>query len=90
MNKKELIVKLAKEQNITRAKAEEIIDVVFDTIVLKLKEGEKVNISNFGNFYVKEKKPRVSVIPNTEKRVMVPAYKTAGFHPAKAFKEDVK
>ena len=90
MNKKELIEKIAAEQNVTKARAEEMVIAIFSTIVDELKSGENVKIPGFGNFVVKTRKQRVAVIPNSNKKVIVPSYRVAGFKPAKSFKEQVK
>ena len=90
MNKKELIEKIAVEQGVSKAKAEEVVTAVFSTIVDELKAGETVKIPGFGNFVVKERKQRTAVIPNSNKKVIVPSYRVAGFKPAKNFREQVK
>ena len=90
MNKKELVDKIAIEQGISKSKAEEVVNAVFSTIVDELKAGEQVKIPGFGNFAVKERKQRTAVIPNSNKKVIVPSYRVAGFKPAKNFREQVK
>lgn len=90
MNKKELIEKIAVEQGVSKARAEEVVNAVFSTIVDELKAGETVKIPGFGNFVVKNRKQRTAVIPNSNKKVIVPAYRVAGFKPAKNFREQVK
>ena len=90
MNKKELIEKISAEQNISKARAEKYVDAIFGTIVSELKAGENVKIPGFGNFVVKTRKPRVAVIPNSNRKVIIPSYRVAGFKPAKNFKEQVK
>ena len=90
MNKKKLIEKIAVEKGVTKVRAEEIVDVVFNTIVDELKSGEDVKIPGFGNFIVKTRKARTAVIPTTQTKVVVPSYKTVGFRPSKNFKEQVK
>ena len=90
MNKKELISKISIENNIEATKTEEVVNAIFSTIVDELKAGEDVKIPGFGTFVVKTRKLRTAVIPNTNKKVIVPEYKVAGFKPAKAFKEKVK
>ena len=90
MNKKELIEKISVEQNVTKARAEEMVNAIFSTILEELKAGEVVKIPGFGNFVVKTRKQRVAVIPNSNKKVIVPSYRVAGFKPAKNFKEQVK
>ncbi|MDY2888962.1 MAG: HU family DNA-binding protein [Candidatus Caccosoma sp.] len=90
MNKRDLIEKIAVENNITKVKAEAMVNAVFSTIVDELKSGEVVKVPKFGSFVVKTRKQRVAVIPNTEKRVLVPSYRIAGFRPAKNLKDQVK
>ena len=90
MNKQELVAKISEAKNITKAEATKVVEAVFDTIVEELKAGEMVKIPGFGNFVVKVRKPRTAVIPLSNKRVVVPSYKTVGFKPAKSFKEQVK
>lgn len=90
MNKKELIEKIAVEKNVPKARAEEIVNAIFSTIVDELKSGEQVKIPGFGNFVVKTRKQRTAVIPNSNKKVIVPSYRVAGFKPAKTFREQVK
>lgn len=90
MNKKELVEKIAVEQGVTKARAEEVVNAVFSTIVDELKAGEQVKIPGFGNFVVKTRKQRTAVIPNSNKKVIVPSYRVAGFRPAKSFREQVK
>lgn len=90
MNKKELVEKISVEQNVTKARAEEMVNAVFSTIVDELKAGENVKIPGFGNFVVKTRKQRTAVIPNSNRRVIIPSYRVAGFRPAKNFKDQVK
>ena len=90
MNKKELVDKIAIEQGISKARAEEVVNAVFSTIIDELKAGEQVKIPGFGNFVVKTRKQRTAVIPNSNKKVLVPSYRVAGFKPAKNFREQVK
>lgn len=90
MNKQELVSKIAAEKGLSKVRAEEVVNAVFQTIVEELKDGEMVKIPGFGNFVVKNRKARMSVIPTSNKKVVVPAYKAVGFKPSKSFKEQVK
>lgn len=86
MNKQELAAKISEAKGITKVEATRVVDAVFETIVEELKAGEMVKIPGFGNFVVKTRKARTAVIPLTNKKVIVPSYKTVGFKPAKSFK----
>ena len=90
MNKQELAAKISEAKGITKVEATRVVDAVFETIVEELKAGEMVKIPGFGNFVVKTRKARTAVSPLTNKKVIVPSYKTVGFKPAKSFKEQVK
>ena len=90
MNKQELAAKISEAKGITKVEATRVVDAVFETIVEELKAGEMVKIPGFGNFVVKTRKARTAVIPLTNKKVIVPSYKTVGFKPEKSFKEQVK
>ena len=90
MNIQELAAKISEAKGITKVEATRVVDAVFETIVEELKAGEMVKIPGFGNFVVKTRKARTAVIPLTNKKVIVPSYKTVGFKPAKSFKEQVK
>ena len=50
MNKKQLIEKIAVEKGVSKARAEEMVNAIFSTIVEELKAGENVKIPGFGNF----------------------------------------
>ena len=88
--RQELAAKISEAKGITKVEATRVVDAVFETIVEELKAGEMVKIPGFGNFVVKTRKARTAVIPLTNKKVIVPSYKTVGFKPAKSFKEQVK
>ncbi len=72
MTKKELAAVIAAGNDISQAKAAEMIDTVIDNIRLALEEGEEVTIRGFGSF-----KPVVSAARSgrnlrTEERVIIP------------------
>ena len=65
MNKTEMAEKLAKKADISKAKAAEIIDIIFSTkdgegiIAVELDAGRKVNISGYSNFRYVHEEPEV-------------------------------
>lgn len=74
----------------TKKSAEEVVDLVFDTIARELKNGGEVTIAGFGSFAVKERKAREARNPRTGETVHVPAIKAPKFRPGKALKEAVR
>ncbi len=95
MNKTEMAEKLAKKADISKAKAAEIIDIIFSTksgegiIAVELDAGRKVNISGFGSFSTKSRSARQGRNPATGETITIPARKYAAFQAAKGLKDRV-
>jgi len=89
MNKTELIAAVAEKTGMTKKDAERVVSVTFDTIAQQLQEGEKVQISGFGIFEVKEREARVGRNPRTKEAIQIPASKAPTFKAGKALKDAV-
>ena len=89
MNKTELIAAVAAKTGITKKDAESLISVTFDTIAQELSQGEKVQVSGFGSFEVKNREARVGRNPHTKQAIEIPASKVPAFKAAKALKDAV-
>ncbi len=74
----------------TKVAAEEIVDLMFDSITGSLKKGEEVSIAGFGIFTVKQRAARQARNPRTGEMVSVPAMKVPKFRAGKALKDTVK
>ena len=64
----------------------EIVELVFDTLKESLERGEKIKISGFGNFDVRNKKERTGRNPQTGEEIQISASNNVGFKPGKALK----
>ena len=53
ISKKDLVKRVVQRLNRDNKLVEEIIDVTLDEIYQSLKQGESVNLRNFGTFYIK-------------------------------------
>ena len=89
MNKKELIEAVAAKQGLTKKQTEEIVDSVFDEMMKKLLDGEKVLISGFGTFKVIDRKERRVVSPMNKEEIIIPASKSISFKPSIVLKDDM-
>ncbi len=87
MNKNELIRAIANNAGITLKDAACALDSVLDAITDGLKAGEKVQISGFGTFEVKEKAARDGINPKTGEKIKIPASKMPVFKFGKAYKD---
>ena len=90
MNKGMLVDVVYEKMGGTKKQAEELVDLVFDTITNTLREGNEVALTGFGVFSVKDRKARTARNPRTGAVVQVPATKAPKFKPGKALKDAVK
>ena len=74
----------------TKVQAEEVVDVVINSVIDSLKKGEEVSIAGLGIFSVKQRAARKARNPRTGAMVDVAAMKVPKFRAAKALKEAVK
>ncbi len=72
MVKSELIESLAERADITLAKAEEVIDLFFDSVIDTLCQGNRVEIRGFGALTVREYKAYEGRNPKTGQKITVP------------------
>ncbi|MBI4824517.1 MAG: integration host factor subunit beta [Nitrospirae bacterium] len=88
MTRSMLIEKVSeKAGGLTIKQTEIVIDTVFESIKSALQRGEKVEIRGFGNFRLKEMKPRKARNPKTGETVEVPQKKAIRFKVGKVLKE---
>ena len=85
MTKTDLIEKLYEENYCTKKDAEALVNAVFDAMVA----GDKVTISKFGTFEVRERSAKECKNPRTGEPVQVPASKAPVFKASKNLKESV-
>ena len=89
MNKTELVAIVAEKSGIAKKDAERVVSATFETITAQLMKGEKVQISGFGIFEVKEREARVGRNPRTKEAIEIPASKAPAFKPSKALKDTI-
>ena len=89
MNKTELIAYAAENAGITKKDAERVLNACIDAITASLVKGEKVSLSGFGTFEVKERDARVGRNPHTREAIEIPATRIPAFKPSKALKDNV-
>lgn len=90
MNKMDLVNMLASKTNMTKKAASEALDTVLGAVVDALKKGEKVTLTGFGSFEVRNRKARTGRNPQTNATITIPARKVAAFRAGKALREAVK
>lgn len=86
MTKAEIIEKIFSRIGFSKKESAEIVELVFDTIKTTLESGEKIKISGFGNFVVRDKKPRVGRNPQTGEEIEISARRVITFRPSQVLK----
>ena len=89
MNKTELVAVVAEKSGLTKKDAERVVSATFETITAQMMKGEKVQISGFGIFEVKEREARVGRNPRTKEAIEIPASKVPAFKASQALKDAV-
>lgn len=89
MNKTDLIASAAEKSGIAKKDAERVINAAIDTMIASLSAGERVQISGFGVFEVKEREARIGRNPRTKETIDIPATRTPAFKASKALKDTV-
>jgi integration host factor subunit beta len=87
MTKSELIDAVAQRTKITKSRAEQVVNCVFDTMTAALDRNEGIEIRGFGSFTVRHYKAYNGRNPRTGKPVPVPEKRLPFFKVGKELKE---
>jgi DNA-binding protein HU-beta len=90
MNKAELVERIAKQSNTTKAQVERILDNTIDTIRKTVKKGDDVKLVGFGTFTKAKRKARTGRNPQTGKTIKIPATWYPKFRAGADFKQMLK
>jgi len=86
MTKADIIEKVYQKIGFSKKEASELVEMVFDQLKHVLCDGDKVKISGFGNFIVREKKERVGRNPQTGDQIKISARRVLTFRPSQVLK----
>ncbi len=87
MTKADLVERVAIEADMTKKDAEQLVEIVLDSIIDTLNAGDKIELRGFGSFRVRERNSRKGRNPKTGEAVDIPAKRVAYFKPGKDLKE---
>ncbi|WP_447978276.1 integration host factor subunit beta [Candidatus Nitrospira bockiana] len=90
MTKSDLIEAVSLQvTTLTKAQAERVVNLMFDTIRDALHKGDKVEIRGFGSFRLRARRSKEGRNPKTGQAVSVPAKKVPFFKAGKELKEQL-
>ena len=83
MTKAEIVdVVYEKVGGFSKKEAANIVETVFETVKATLVKGDKIKITRFGNFVVRDKKARAGRNPQTGKEITISARRVLTFKPS--------
>ncbi len=86
MTKADIVERVYQKLGFSKKEASELVELVFDSLKGTLQEGEKVKISGFGNFIVRDKKERIGRNPQTGDQIKISARRVLTFRPSQVLK----
>ncbi len=89
MNKQELVDQVAETADLSKTKAQEVVEAIFDSIKKSLKKGDDVKLVGFGTFTVSERAATTGRNPRTGEAIAIAASKQPKFKPGKELKDAV-
>lgn len=87
MNKSELIEAVAERAKVTKKRAEEVVNLIFDSMVHAMVKGDRIEIRGIGSFVVKEYGSYTGRNPRTGESIRVKPKKLPFFKVGKELKE---
>ena len=89
MTKAELVDEVASVVQLTKKQAETIVNIVFDSIVDSLRNGQKIELRGFGSVSLHYRPPRTGRNPKTGTAVALPGKYVPHFKPGKELRQRV-
>lgn len=89
MTKADIVEALYEKVGFSKKEAADLVEMVFDSIKETLAKGEKIKISGFGNFVVRQKRSRIGRNPQTGEQIEISARKVLTFRPSQVLRAEV-
>jgi integration host factor subunit alpha len=87
MTKADIVETIYEKVGFSRKESADIVDLVFDLLKETLEKGDKIKISGFGNFVVREKRPRKGRNPQTGDEIEISARRVLTFKPSQVLRK---
>jgi len=89
ISKADLVKELAEQTSMGQKDVKALVDGMLGSIGSHLKSGDKVQLTGFGTFEVRERSARTGVKPGTTEKIEIPASKFPAFKAGKSLKDDL-
>lgn len=92
MNKQELVETVAQRLDISKARAGEVVDLLFGAkgiLATELRRGRRIQLTGFGSFETRVRAARTGRNPRTGGQIRIKASTVPAFRPGRALKSAV-
>ncbi|MBT4791468.1 MAG: integration host factor subunit alpha [Halobacteriovoraceae bacterium] len=89
VTKADIVERVYKEAGFSKKEAADLVDLIFKVIKDTLSRGEKVKISGFGNFSIRDKATRMGRNPQTGEAMPISARRVLTFKPSQILRDDI-
>ena len=89
LTKADLVDAIHEKIGFSKKEAADMVELIFDTIKGALTDGDKIKISGFGNFVVREKRARTGRNPQTGQAIEISARRVLTFKPSQVLRSEV-
>jgi DNA-binding protein HU-beta len=89
MQKTDFTKAVADRTGVSQKETKQVIDAALAIIQETLAAGDKVTLTGFGTFAVRDRQARDGVNPQTREKIHIPATRTAGFSASHVLKEAI-
>ncbi len=86
MSTSQLVDHVAERTGMSKSQAKQAVNAVFEAMSERLAAGERVQLSGFGSFEVRERAERQGTNPKTKEKMTIAASKAVGFRPASSLR----
>ena len=86
MNRSQLVHAVTESTQLARSTVEDMVEVLFETVISEVRSGQRVTVVGFGTFSPTDRAPRVGRNPRTGAAVSIPASRGVRFATGSAFK----
>ncbi len=89
ISKADLVKELAEQTSMGQKDVKALVDGMLGSISSHLKQGNKVQLTGFGTFEIRERSARTGVKPGTTEKIEIPASKFPAFKAGKSLKDEI-
>ena len=89
VSKADLVRELAEKTGVVQKDAKAVVDGLLESVSAHLRSGDKVQLTGFGTFEVRERSARTGVKPGTSEKIEIAASKYPAFKAGKSLKDEV-